>query len=446
MLTTPKAVEELGLSDEQVQAIRRLADEAAEELREEMQELRQKAEKRRAQGKAADVSELYRDFAEERREVAEEAMEGLKKVLTPEQRERARRWLDRTGPPGGPPPGPPPARPEPGPRPQTRPGPAPRYRGAEGARPETPAVPAVQEHPARFLLIEDAPAPEGGEQPRGERPRGARGPRPGGPPFGRGFGGTTEIGPEGQGILRLLRDEAVRGDLALTPDQQTMIEDLRKDAEKATERLRSSRPAPEPGATPAPEEGRRPARGNFGAMSEAFQKFRTEMAELDKIAWQALTETQRTKAREITRARATQERAARSPLGVLLGEEAVKDLGLTPEQVERIRAVLAETSDEQGRAWREQMEKMRDVPADQRRARFEEFARQREATRAERDAALKERVLVILTPAQQEKADKYFKEAEASRGRSIGRTVRRPGGGAAPAAGRPRHRGIARAG
>jgi Spy/CpxP family protein refolding chaperone len=295
-----------------------------------------------------------------------------------------------------------------------------------------PVTPAIQEQPARFLLIEDAPVPEGGEPPRAEQPRGARARRPGGRTFGRGLGGTTEIGPEGQGILRLLRDEAVRGELALTPDQQTMIEDLRKDAEKAQERLRSSRPAPEPGAPPAPEEGRRPARGNFGAMSETFQKFRAEMAELDKIAWQALTETQRAKAREIARARSTDERVSRSPLGVLLGEEAVKDLGLTGEQVERIRAVLAETSDEQGRAWREQMEKMRDVPADQRRAAFTEFARQREATRADRDAALKERVLVILTPAQQEKAEKYFKEAEASRGRTIGRTVRRPGGGAPP--------------
>jgi hypothetical protein len=266
-------------------------------------------------------------------------------------------------------------------------------------------------------------------------------------PGGR-FGGMGgEIGPEGQGILRLLRDEAARKDLVLTPDQTTLIEDLLKDADTAGEKLRQSappRPAPPPSeprpegavppegqAPPAPG-GRRggPGRRGFTGSPEALEAYRKEVAALDNTAWQALTETQREKARQLAQARS---RAMfRGPMGAILTPEAVKELGLSDEQVKQVQAVLDQAAEERSRSFRETIERMRTLSPEERRAQMQELFRGQSTARAERDAAVKAKVMAVLTPDQQGKAEKILEQGAAQRGRTIGRTARPPQEGGAP--------------
>jgi hypothetical protein len=167
-------------------------------------------------------------------------------------------------------------------------------------------------------------------------------------------------------------------------------------------------------------------RERMAAMAETWRARGAELQELDKTAWQALTDVQRQKLRDLAQARTRS--MSRRGIVSLLGEEAVKDLGLSDQQVDQIRGIVQETAQEANRQWRERVEATKGLSDEERRAKMTEFYKEMSAKRAETEAAAKAKVMAILTPEQRQKAEKYLDEATAGRGNTTGWVVRPPAG------------------
>jgi hypothetical protein len=254
-------------------------------------------------------------------------------------------------------------------------------------------------------------------------PPGPGGIRVSGSPMG--FG---EIGQDGRGALRLLREEGVRTELALTADQATLIQDLVKDADTIMADMRKGFSGDAAGTEDlTPEERRQRMRERMAQMAETWRTKGAELAELDKTAWQALTDVQRTRLQEMARARTRT--TVRRGIASFLGEEAVKELNLSDAQVDQIRGIIQESAQEAGRLWRERVAGLQGLSPEERHAKNLEFSAKMGAERAEREAAVKAKVMAILTPEQREKAEAYLKEAEARRGTTVGRAIRPPAAG-----------------
>jgi hypothetical protein len=240
--------------------------------------------------------------------------------------------------------------------------------------------------------------------------------------------GFGEIGQDGKGALRLLRDEGVRTELALTADQAALIQDLIKDGDTIMADMRKGFSGDAAGTEDlTPEERRQRMRERMAQMAETWRTKGAELAELDKIAWEALTEVQRGKLRELAQARTRS--VMRRGIASILGEEAVKELNLSDAQVDQIRGIIQESAQEAGRLWRERVAGLQGLSPEERHAKNLEFSAKMGAERAEREAAVKAKVMAVLTPEQRDKAEAYLKEAEARRGTTVGRAIRPPAAG-----------------
>jgi len=327
------------------------------------------------------------------------------------------------------------------------PGERPGSEAAPGRK--APVAPAVLESPAAFFLIQD----QGAAQPP---PAASQSVRISGTSDGRNTtvlsasdssgsssasepGGTVAtmwgtLGEDGSGALRLLQDEGIRGELAMTPDQVTLIGNLLKDRETAEAQFRESQRGTfnrEELQSLPPEERKARMAEALRAAAAAWQAHAEDMAGLDRVAWQALTDTQRAKLREInvssTRAR------LRQGIYSMFGEQAVKELALSNEQVDKINAIIQQSAQEAAGLFREKMAALKDLPPDQQKQQMSAMFEEARAKAEEMRATVKGRIMEILTPDQQKVADKYMNEAQAGRGKTIGRTVRPKEDDAAPA-------------
>lgn len=296
-----------------------------------------------------------------------------------------------------------------------------RHRPGDGPAPE--ATPA---QPASFLLIQDgpepAPAAEGEEE--GRRPR-------------REFGRGQPL------ALMLLRDENVRADLRLTPDQDLILADLLAQAEEtvslAAARAMAARTAdPEEGALPpeemTEEQRQEAARARWQAMREVWQDVRGQLSDLNQATVDTLTEDQRGKLDAVAQSRRESRqggpRGWRGPGGAwsLTRDEVAKELGLDQTQVADIRAILDQTRADVMEMARGTMQAVADLPADtpmQERARLlREAYRDVTAQREEMMAAAQERAMQVLTPEQRQAARVYVEPSGPTRGNTVTRTIR----------------------
>lgn len=367
-LLTPRGREELGLSDKQAAKI----EEILADAREEMQGMVGRIREAMADTPPDERAELTRRMTERLRQERARRMEAVRgrvmDVLTPDQRERAERWLQGPGP--GPKSGPVPGRPQPSERRSES------ERGMPGETGNRPAIHAAYERPAGFRLA----AEEAGPPPdRGDR-RGR--PEPGGPVR----------------VLRLLDDPAVRADLKLTPEQEKQVLAAQEKARAIHERIREELKA-KAGDRPGPDasqEDRQAFRKSMAtAQQEAMRAAGPDLDAIQKEVVAGLTEEQRAKLREIGQERARFGRAA-GGLAALLAPPARQRLGINDAQAEKIQAILKELA--------EAAKKMHDEAA--------AGAVTEEAKRlhGERIADARRRILESLDPEQRDKAERLLND------------------------------------
>ncbi len=246
----------------------------------------------------------------------------------------------------------------------------------------------------------------------------------------RGRMGAGQLTEDGVGALGLLEDGGVRDRLDLTPEQDLLITDLLADREARRQEVRGSfsqGPGREAGRPLTPEERRDMWRGRV----EGYQALREELNELDRVAWEALAEPQRATLREVQRARSRGQ--LREGIRGFLGPEALADLDLTDEQIERIDEIRRDQMRAVGEEVRARMAEVRDLPPEERGDRIRELFQGMAPRREEIEATFRGRMMEVLTPEQRVKAEKYIEEARARLGNVITKTIRRPEGEKAPA-------------
>jgi Spy/CpxP family protein refolding chaperone len=386
LLLAPEARERLGLSDQQVERIRSVlsglhqgAGQMAERMREALKDVP-------PQERAERMREMMEKGAAERVRRMHGAEETIMKVLSPEQREKFERWLRERRPEAGQPPAPP-KQPQPGStspwRQRLRPGASP------GAAP--PAGPALQREPARFHLIEEAGAPP---------PPPRREPQPGEGPGGRQF----EM-QRAAGYFRLLEEPQVIEKLGLSPEQDKKLFALRERAKSMYETIRAEvqekmKAQFRPDMTEAERQTVR--REMEKAFAEAQAAVRPELEKLVAEASNLLSEEQREKLKTIARDRTIAGRAT-GGLMAILSKKAQEDLGLSPEQICKIKAVLEQLQAD--------AKKVRDEvlgpgaepkPEDLKGERFEALKTRHE----ELLQKAREQIKDLLTPEQREKAER----------------------------------------
>ena len=386
LLLAPEARERLGLSDQQVERIRGILSEIREGAGPMAERMREALKDVPPQERAERMREMMEKGAAERAHRMHEAEEAVMGVLSPEQREKFERWLRERGPEAGQPPAPP-KQPQPGStspwRQRLRPGASP------GAAP--PAGPALQREPARFHLIEEAGAPP---------PPPRREPQPGEGPGGRQF----EM-QRAAGYFRLLEEPQVTEKLGLSPEQDKKLFALRERAKSMYETIRAEvqekmKAQFRPDMTEAERQTVRREMGK--AFAEAQAAVRPELEKLVAEASSLLSEEQREKLKTIARDRTIAERAT-GGLMAILSKKAQEDLGLSPEQIGKIKAVLEQLQAD--------AKKVRDEvlgpgaepkPEDLKGERFEALKTRHEELLQKARDQIKE----LLTPEQREKAER----------------------------------------
>ena len=386
LLLAPEARERLGLSDQQVERIRGILSEIREGAGPMAERMREALKDVPPQERAERMREMMEKGAAERAHRMHEAEEAVMGVLSPEQREKFERWLRERGPEAGQPPAPP-KQPQPGStspwRQRLRPGASP------GAAP--PAGPALQREPARFHLIEEAGAPP---------PPPRREPQPGEGPGGKQF----EM-QRAAGYFRLLEEPQVIEKLGLSPEQDKKLFALRERAKSTYETIRAEvqekmKAQFRPDMTEAERQTVR--REMEKAFAEAQAAVRPELENLVAEASSLLSEEQREKLKTIARDRTIAERAT-GGLMAILSKKAQEDLGLSPEQICKIKAVLEQLQAD--------AKKVRDEvlgpgaepkPEDLKGERFEALKTRHEELLQKARDQIKE----LLTPEQREKAER----------------------------------------
>ncbi len=261
--------------------------------------------------------------------------------------------------------------------------------------------------------------------------RGREGSREGRRGRGRRDGGARrEMSPE-ERMVRLLREEEVRLDLGLTPEQEAALQELdeqrRQVFDRARQEMEAARQPAEAGAEGRREEGRR---GGFRGGGEAFARAREEANELSRQALDVLAEAQRTTLQKLADMRHEEETRRRS-LWSLADEQTAAEVGLSEEQRNQIRDILRENSTQMRSLGREAMEGLRDLPPEQRRQRMRDLWREQAAVREQMQAEAEQAVMQALTPEQRTAFGAFVQErVKAARGRTITVTRRRPEGGA----------------
>ena len=386
LLLAPEARERLGLSDQQVERIRGILSEIREGAGPMAERMREALKDVPPQERAERMREMMEKGAAERAHRMHEAEEAVMGVLSPEQREKFERWLRERGPEAGQPPAPP-KQPQPGStspwRQRLRPGASP------GAAP--PAGPALQREPARFHLIEEAGAPP---------PPPRREPQPGEGPGGKQF----EM-QRAAGYFRLLEEPQVTEKLGLSPDQDKKLFVLRERAKSTYETIRAEvqekmKAQFRPDMTEAERQTVR--REMEKAFAEAQAAVRPELEKLVAEASSLLSEEQREKLKTIARDRTVAERAT-GGLMAILSKKAQEDLGLSPEQIGKIKAVLEQLQADAKRIRDEVLGPGAEPkPEDLKGERFEALKTRHEELLQKARDQIKE----LLTPEQREKAER----------------------------------------
>ena len=368
-LTTSEARQELGLSEEQVDKIRRVLSEAAARIERITAEAQEAARNIPLEERPQRMRETMPKRMAEAAEIVQDAREAVMRTVGPDRRERAEKWLreEGGGMPAEQPGGPGPRRPEPGPSPERG------RRPAEGRAAPMSAERAVEEAP-RFLFIQEN---VGGPS---ERPK--RQPGPAIP------------------ILRLLDDPAVRAQLGLSLDQETRIFTLMEKSKNLRERIREDVEARfREGMRRAPEAERRARRQELDrATEEAMQAARADFEAIANEAEAALTADQAAKLRAISRERARRQMAA-GGLGILITPPARERLGLTDEQVEKIKNVLRDFEEPAPKGRREKLGAVAAAtpPSEEALKRHEELLKNARA-----------KIMDVLTPDQRDKAERLL--------------------------------------
>lgn len=188
--------------------------------------------------------------------------------------------------------------------------------------------------------------------------------RPGGGRFGgRGFGGG--------GSLQLLRSEYVQQELNLTDDQKTKIREL-------AEGSRRQAPGGRGGRDLSREE-----------REKRIAEFREQQEKLNKQVNEVLTDEQQKRLQGIQLQLAGPQAVVR--------DDIAKEIGLTDSQREKIQGIVRE----QAQAARGSFEGLRELPEEERRAKFRELAEKRQAAEKETEAKINE----VLTDQQKKKLE-----------------------------------------
>jgi hypothetical protein len=359
-LLTPRGREELGLSDDQAAKI----EEILADVRGEVQGMVGRMREAMADTPPDERAELMRRMTERLREERARRMEAVRgrvlDVLTPDQRERAERWLQ----------GPDLRRPQPSER---------RFdseRGMPGETGNRPAIQAAYETPARFRL---AAADAGPPPDRGDR---RSRPEPGGPVR----------------VLRLLDDPAVRSDLKLTPEQEKQVLAAQEKARAIHERIREelkAKAGDRPGPDASQEDRQAFRKSVAAAQQEAMRAAGPDLEAIQKEVMAGLTEEQQAKLREIGQERVRFGRAA-GGLAAILAPPARQRLGINDAQAEKIQAILKELA--------EAAKKMHDEAGT---GAVTEEAKRRHG---ERIADARRRILESLDPEQRDKAERLLND------------------------------------
>lgn len=183
-------------------------------------------------------------------------------------------------------------------------------------------------------------------------------------------------------VLRLLEEPKIRAQLGLSQEQETQIFTLTEKAKNLRERIREDVPVRlREGKRKPSEVNNRARRQEFAeAFEEAMQAARADFEAIAKAAEAVLNAEQLEKLRMIGREHARLQRAS-GGLAILITPPARERLGLSDEQVEKIKGVL-KGLDENGR------DKLREGTL--------------------RDARAK--IMDILTPEQRDKAERILTE------------------------------------
>jgi len=328
-LLSPRAREALGLSDDQVDRIRRLLAEVRKGLDQTMDRIREAAKKIRPQERAERLRQMMERLKAARAERMRGIHERLKEILRPEQREKIEQMRRGDRPPEPPHP---PERPHP-PEPREPPQPHPRPPEPHGR----PHRPAIQEEPAEFRLIQDFDKP--GSKPRKD---GFKSPKT---KPSKSEGAFTDR-KRAVMILRLLQDPAIRAKVGLSGEQEKQIFVLREKVQGIEDRIRDDvrqilGDRMKNAATAA-------ERGDIKRQAaeiakEAQHAAAGDMEAIVNEAAEVLTPDQQDKLKVIERDRARMYSAV-GRLAMLLEARIREKIGISDEQAERIRLIIEDAA------------------------------------------------------------------------------------------------------
>jgi Spy/CpxP family protein refolding chaperone len=224
-------------------------------------------------------------------------------------------------------------------------------------------------------------------------------------------------------VLRLLEDPAARAQLGLTLEQETKIFTLMEKAKHLRERIREDAVAKSVGE-------RRRAAGldrlalkqeRDRALEEAMQAARPDFEAIANEAEAVLTADQAAKLRTIGRENVRRQMAT-GGLSALLSSPARERLGLSDEQVEKIRSILKDLEPPPLKRRKEAAGEAAAGPSEETLKRHAELVKSARA-----------RIMEVLTPEQRDKAEQVLSGVKPSREGLPGK--RRPPGAPAPTKG-----------
>ncbi|MCX5673527.1 MAG: Spy/CpxP family protein refolding chaperone [Planctomycetota bacterium] len=462
ILTTEKAQQELGLSEEVQNKIRKALTDAAEGMDAVRKQAFADLQSIQAEQRAEVMRTRWQEVSKKQQEVSRQTRETVFGLLTADQKPRAEKVLadaaqrGRGGygnlggapffsggangvfisAPAGASVSPPAAPPKPQ-APPSGAGPGGKVRGPD-FRP--PAALAYADSAARFRLVEDAGGP----------PPGASGPPPGmsgqldGPPPWLGMM-QNMISPEDQEriremfrqgqSLRYLDDPDVRNDLKITPQQEKRIQELRERARGLVSAIGEDLRARFRDRTPPPDMTDEQRQAFMQEMAKAVaETVRGSLNEFEGMLGEAntlLTDEQKAMLKQIGPLRAQSDQLT-GGLSYLTTSQAREEFAFTYDQAERIKMIVRDVEAD-AKKLRDEIAGPGKEPTPEE-LRGEKFAPFREGQKEMVKKAL-DRIMTILTGEQRDKVQKWAETRmgrtgrQGMRGRRSGPAAGQPGGG-----------------
>jgi hypothetical protein len=405
ILSAP-ARQELGINEEQAGRIREILAGATREMADTAGKMEEAVKNVPAEKRPEAARDWWQKNAPERVQRAERMRREVFQMLSPEQRERAEKWL----------------RDHPVTEEQPREPRGPRGpMGSDGPVSPVPSTPAAGEQPARFFLVQNTDGPPQG--------------------MGGGMAGMMNLfSPEerermqqimqrGQD-LRFLDDPDVRAELKINPDQEKKFQDLKDRAQALFQAIGGDVQAKIKDRMPTPDmtdEQRQAAIEDIKMV--VADTVRGALNEVEGMVGEAngmLTEEQRSMLKVLGPQRA-QTDLLTNGLAYLASTKAREEFTFTYDQSEKIKMIVRDLEADVKKA-RDDVAGPDKVPTPEE-LRSEKFAPFR-AKQTEMVKKALDRILTILTTEQREKVQKWA-DARLNRGqRGMGRGGfgRGPGG------------------